>query len=428
MDSQSRRIIPPDIDQAVVEESLKFVVRYFSSNWLSQPELHPIRVLWNSMDAIATCQLLWLGSSLKVLSAIDSRWVDDAVSKMKSNQENRSGFAFELLVLPMFVLGGHTVIPAKPGQAGYDADIGLASGKRLRVSLKNFGATKHAKAFEKDASELHDVLEKKATEERLDDISLTAIGNRYPRTKDWISLQNVFKTLPGTSDGEQLVGDVWHLIASWKVPDPGVGSPGLTSSIAIITPQHENEKKNFLDKIASECGAFSRLSEEKPANMLSAVIFRLSEAAPLTEFAAWAKEYINRERTHLDGVIFMHTAVTFEATTGETSMTHHVTPVWKDGLESPDLKMTAIVGRISPDPIREILTTAGGNFSLAGMHWYYRSERFVRSQMKSDGSIAVEIPPHPPGTVVRGILEVPGGGSIILSSRHKMSEKVALYS
>jgi hypothetical protein len=415
--------INPNLPTAELNQALEAVSLAFDRKWLEHGTSHPVQELWARRDFLATVELFWLGDSLQRLVPLNERWVRHVIEQMKdSNRNSRVGHAFELLLGAALTVPGQAVTLAAPGTPNYDMDVNVHDGPHLRMSLKNFGASPRQSAFEARCQELQDRL--------LDAVSRLGVQwfgafiecDHYPLDSEWALL---YEDLPNRLEQQypQQIGP-WTVIAIPQAPaSHGLEASRVSYNFVVAVPYHTNERKNFLDRIERECLKFNKATKKFSAGFAAVVLFRIAETAPFSDYVDWAREYVARKDTDIKMLNFYQSAVT-QGLDDSTALNHHMSAAG-EALPGKLPNFSFIVGRISASPAHDELRMNGQTLSLAGKHWYQRSELFDVQPGALDG--ATILMSQQPGKTRHGVIELPEGATIILSPRHKAYDHITLF-
>ena len=166
------------------DRRLSAIADAFGADWLNAGT-HPLQALWQRKDGFAVNQLCLLGDAIAGLGAINARWVEKHVEKIKGLDANeRRGSMFELLGANLFRHEPQRVIPKQGGNPGYDFSLILPDGGAADLSLKGYGTSAHEANFRGEAAEAKEVFIRLLREKEASGGVLTAIANTYPSRAD----------------------------------------------------------------------------------------------------------------------------------------------------------------------------------------------------------------------------------------------------
>jgi hypothetical protein len=339
------------------------------------------------------------------------------------HRNSRVGHMFELLLGAAYAVEGQLVEPAVTNNPNYDFDISISGGARLRLSFKNFGTTPREDEFRKRCLEVESLLLEGAAG-RFNWLGLYVVCDHYPGDSEWgVLRQRLPQLLPRQSGPFKMDG--WNIN---PIPSPvpvAKLEPSRTScNIVFQASNHLNERNNFLEKIQRECSKFNKACKEYEVGISPGVLFRISETAPFDSYVAWGREYLAREDVRINNLWFYQSAVA--QTRNDATALHHHMNASHSALPGMPLSASFIVGVCSPTPARDLLIVGERQISLAGKHWHQRYELFDLQQHASFEGASVNINVRP-GFTRHGVMQVPGGGSIILSPCHQAYDHVALF-
>jgi hypothetical protein len=143
-----------------------------------------------------------------------------------------------------------------------------------------------------------------------------------------------------------------------------------------------------------------------------------------SHFSAKAGQlHVARQDTQIKMLNFYQSAVT-QGPDNSTALSHHMS-AGGEALPGKPPNFSFVVGRISASPARDELHINGQTLSLAGKHWYQRSELFDVQPGALDG--ATILISQQPEKTRHGVIGLPEEATIILSPRHKAYDYVTLF-
>jgi len=411
--------LPPD----ELAAALAAVQTHFGIKWLKGHSAHPLRSLWARTDVLATCELFWLGHSLRLFEPIDARWLAGTVERMQDTHRNsRVGHAFELLLGATFVNDNQIVTPAPPNNPDYDLDVDVHDGPNLRLSFKNFGTTPREDAFKVRCHDLEDAILRWAEGRSLTWVGIAIECERYPLDGEWRLLDDIMSKLSKNRDRFKTGPWTVSTIAS-PVPLDRLERSRVSMNFFVLAPHHPNERNNFLDKIHRESVKFNKASARYDPRFSSGVLFRLSETAPFNSYVEWGREYLAREDVLIKSLWFYQSAIV-QTKNNHTALHHHMNASHQ-ALPGKPPALQFIVGIVSPTPARDELHAGPSRLPLSGYHWYQRHDLFDIQPGALDGA-TVHMNAQP-GITRHGVMGLPGGATIILSPKQPSFDYVALF-
>lgn len=423
------RLLTPSLDRLDVALGLNAFKNHFEIEWLSESDQsHPIIDLWNSNEPFAVQQVFTIGHSLRQLERVDARWVTDVVRHMKSSdRNNRVGYVFETIALAAILSGGHRVVPAPPNNKDYDADVGVANGATMRLSLKNFGASDPEREFARKA--------KAATNSALDIArrrgrrwyGVLVFCSAFPGTTDWSELEQALASAGTTGSGEISTGN-WRIRpVPASEPIESLASSRMSYSVQIFAPHKRNEANNFSQKIERESKKFNAASVSYGPPILAVVMLRLSENATLDSYVKWAQDFVNRDDTSIAGIAILQSAIAVDLTEDTTSIIHTMAIAWKNGVPGPELTIRMPVGKCSSKPTKYVLLGSNGvQIAVVGHHAFNETHLFRAAPFDpaSGGSVDLH---QTPGTVTHGGFNLGDDHEVFLSPEYETPNKLMMY-
>lgn len=146
------------LDDPLTTEYIKAVENAFDQRWLKKNNNHPLQILWNRQDALATNELYALGKAIYNLTKNHSEWLKTTVKSVKNaNAQNAGGYITEILICGSINGINGKVTPAQNSQSGYDLTIRFSDNFHYLISIKNHDKSTHEKSFQAHADKLRDV-------------------------------------------------------------------------------------------------------------------------------------------------------------------------------------------------------------------------------------------------------------------------------
>ena len=135
---KSRQDPVPEWPPADKELAMEAVQSHLTAEFLDGTSGHPLQLLWQRRDWLATAELLILGKAILHAEAAGSKRALQAAAMDLKGRDfgNRNGSAFELLACLMFDSPRHRTVLAKDSEPGWDFGVQLPNECFLKVSCK----------------------------------------------------------------------------------------------------------------------------------------------------------------------------------------------------------------------------------------------------------------------------------------------------
>lgn len=248
------RINPLGEHTETFERSLEALANLFDTEWLDDKTgANPLQKVWGRRDALASSELINLGNDVVKLGNPPNRWLNDIVTKIKSDDAlNRQGAIFEL-----FIAGALEKRPTQrvqfplPNNPGFDLALAYWDGARMRISLKNYGHSVHFQTVVKECRVLEHFVQTNATTPV--QIIVMKAGD-YPSPSEWRTLHEEIQARIrngrfGVMQRKDWSVDVSPLLTSSET----LADDKVSYKVLVSIPYHRNEQKNLLSKLDDAC-------------------------------------------------------------------------------------------------------------------------------------------------------------------------------
>lgn len=428
------------IPEQEIDNSFKRFIDLINEEWLNKNNYHPLRALWKRSDILSSNEIFSLGTAIDELSTIDSNWLRNQAKLMKSAERNNYLGAFAE-VFSIYLLNGvnHNTVPAKANQPGYDALMSLTpSGQTIRLSIKNYGQSKHEETFVKWAAKTEELIVKLLKKYKYYPVTIWIdCPSQYPSEAKWkllhSHLDNIFKIKKNAEDPfSSLCTDVpeWIVIISPHIAADGQLHPKYNSYTFVLSSvYHPNENDNLLSKIQDACSNLSKHSANEDEFVKNFLFIHLSPLASVTKCKEWLDAYfIEFPDKPISSVLFHQPSVVTNVKTGSSNINHFFFPYVReermnDWLPSDfRFNFKVPIGTVSMEPASYSLnfTHPDGKIEVITVddrYMYQRGNHYI--QMKPDGkdgftanisqiapgvfsNIVVEFPNQPGKAVITG--------------------------
>ncbi|HLP87250.1 MAG TPA: hypothetical protein VK184_01420 [Nostocaceae cyanobacterium] len=375
----------------------------FSKEWLNTRNNNPVQQLWQRQDWLSTCELLLLGNAIKTLKPIAAKWVSDQVKTIKQeDKNNRRGALFELLALSLFDGEGVSIKPAARNNPGYDGTILLPRSHSIKVSIKSYGMSNHQQEFNNQCNILESELKKALSERQLTAVGFLVRAKNYPTQSDWEILR---RRLPQILDScqsgnyepfEDINKSCWVIkVQNLSIEDEQFSPIHRSYTFLVVSPYHNNERKNLYDKLDEACANFTKHSVSIDPLTTTVVFIDVPTSASITSCKEWATQYFQeRENSPIGLVVFYQPTVV----TDEQMINHCLSLVdssefsrWlklynsKNNSSEPPISASVFVGGVSDEPTR---LCWNGNISIPinDLYVYQKGEHYLLAQGREDGT------------------------------------------
>ncbi len=150
--------LPNTIPIDIFEKSLETIAQFFSEEWLNDQNNHPLQILWQRNDPLATNELYSFGYSLYSIINGNINWIEKNVEEIKDTyNDNKIGEIFEILTAAMLKNGGIEVKYPKQHNPGYDLTAIFQDNNKINISCKDHGVSDRQKSFEKNSKKFEKI-------------------------------------------------------------------------------------------------------------------------------------------------------------------------------------------------------------------------------------------------------------------------------
>ncbi len=379
-----KQIKIPAIDDREVHDAMDFVERAFGLAWLADiTGTHKLQKLWRRSDSLANIELMCLGDSLRILEALDAKWVQQRVTSIQQDDATCHGPLFEVLGLATLVRGGMSVRPLRGNTPGIDGIVSFPDGFEVRLSLRNHDVSSHESYFREQSRHIRAVSRRafgsKTRAYQLIIESLQALSpSEWKILKRALEQHSSITRQPSRVD--VIPGKVGYAV---NIVDPFPGfrtfsAEHLSDTFICVSAQHRNEQKGFRDKVHA-AAANMRRNASRTGSSANLILMRLHPSASLNEIEAEATAILNEdEDPGVDAILLYQSSVTREG--DQSTVTHHMRFVgsarW-DGARRP-LSFVTLIGMASTAQSRQELRFSDGRIMdlerkylyQAGDHYY----------------------------------------------------------
>ena len=436
------------ISDEELEAFMQIIEDSFSPEWLNKNSIHPIQILWNRNDELATNELFSLAFSIKELSNTDSQWTKAQIRLAKSKEKNIfSGAIFELLGLNIFHSSENHVKPARLNQAGYDGIVSKSNKQEIRLSLKNYGLSNFQLKFEKKAMAVEQLMLKLLKKYKFPPTQiLLDFPDYYPEDKDWNflieKLDSVFKSQrnavepfsayvdkkdPAKELSRENSKTLFILIAAPFKVNREKFHPNFSSySLMITANYHQNEHLNLFSKIEDACANLTRHSAKESENILNSLFIHLPVSISMTKCIVWLSEYFtSHPEKPISTVVLYQPYVGTDLNTNQTLINHSFYFHIRDNkkiLEPPYI-LSVPVGQVSNEfsNLTLVAEHPGGKketFQLEDKYLYQHGEHYLKMMPDGKGGFMGNIQKVGSGIYTNLVIEIPGQpGSAVIKGR-----------
>ena len=326
-----------------MDQLFKYIVDYFTEDWLNKKKEHPIKQLWQRSDELSTNELFSLAIGIEAFWNLDRKWVREQLQYIKgTDKNNRQGAAFEILGLNMLNHTKHPVTPTKRNLAGYDGTMQISASKEIRLSLKNYGSSAHQVQFEKMATATENTIKNLLKKYSYGPVSIIIdCPIDYPTQTKWDLLHayidDCFKTKRNDTDPFFAIATdkpEWIILINPLTENDGAKyHSGYNSYSLIVTaPYHKNEKDNLISKIEDACHNLTKHSSIENDNICNILFLHLSPNASINYCKQWVEEYfLEFPNKPITGVfLYQPSVASLEATNSSTAIVHFFLSVLKE--------------------------------------------------------------------------------------------------
>lgn len=395
-----------------LEGYMQILIDSFSLEWLEKKNNHPIQILWERNDELATNELYSLAESIKSLNKIDPEWVKAQVKLAKSRDKNNSrGAIFELLALGMMNAPEHPVQPAKRNQAGYDGIITKSKGQHTRVSIKSYGCSNFQQQFEKKAKEIEKTVIKLLKKYNYQSSQIILdFPDIFPEKREWELLEKeidrIFKeqrnaTEPFTALVEPIDPNtplapgnsraIFILIINPFRHNIDEFHPAFNSYTLLISAQyHKNEHLNIYSKLNDACSNLSKYAAIETNDIINSLIIHIPDTISLKQCTDWLDQYFNDFPDKPISFVVLYQVSVADDLTAKTSSINHCANIYtrKGKKIEGSYKFCIPVGSVSNNSsgLQIIAEFPNGDrkiIPIENKYTYQRGEHYIK--MRPDG-------------------------------------------
>ncbi|KAA9325142.1 hypothetical protein F0P96_20815 [Hymenobacter busanensis] len=437
-------------------EYMQVLIDQFTLSWLTGSIGHPLQLLWRRVDELATNELFSLAYSIKRLLEIDRKWTVAQVKLVMSREKNTyQGALFEIFALSMLHSNEHPIKPAKLNQAGFDGILTGVSGKEMRVSIKNYGASKYQQSFEKRAAELEvlvvQLLKKYAY---LPCQVVLDFPDVYPEDREWNMLlerlDDMFKqqrmsaepfsalvepidpSKPAKDENARAVFIL--MIYPFKDKLSSFHLKYQSYTLVITSAYHRNEYKNLFSKLQDACSNLAKHSAVETDNVFNSLFIHLPDSVSLEKAVEWITQYFEMFPGKPISLVLLYQPSVVDDLEHDVSRISNAFKVFtrEDADVGANYTLSVPVGRVSDKSSDRMLvgTFADGRkqvFPFYDRYVYQRGKHYLRMTPDGKGGFQGNITRVGSGVYASLVVEIPGQpGSAALSGRFAPSDELLI--
>lgn len=406
------------------ERWLGRVAEHFGSGWLGRDGGNPVQALWKRRDALASSELLTLGSALDAL-APHTKWLAAQVRLAKGlDRNNAQGALFEILALGQLGSTDAAIEPAKASQAGFDGTLRFRSSGRLVLSLKRYGTSKHQAEVNRRAHALRAELFSTLSKMGWPELTVMAWADAYPEAADWKLLGEALADPRRFRRGENAVG-LWHvLIGSLPKEDGVIAAAPPSHVLQVVVPYHRNEADNLRDKMLDGCRNLAKHGVDENDLSSNAIYIHLPPSASIIACEQWAKQWFADFPTKPVSAVLLYQPTVARREGGESVLHHCFRLVRRGGGSLLPGNVRAVpnimvpIGVHGTEPSAEQIVATDGRRAVLADHYVYQRGDIYREMIPDGkGGWTGTLTSPAPGVHVHGLLPRELGGT----SRHVLN-------
>lgn len=414
-----------------IDRLMQIIEHHYGSTWLKGNSSHPICLLWQRFDEMATHELMFLATAIDVMLPIDQKWTEEQIRLSKSEQQNNSrGALFELMALSAFHSEDHPIKPAALNQAGFDGTVNHPKNPAIRISIKNYGVSSFQQNFSEKATITDGLITKLLKKHNYPPIQIYVdFGDHFPEERDWITFntyaerflemkKNSADPFCGVVEKSKKDSSKDALTFSMLVsPLSGDFHPKFNSYTLIISGlHHQNEKKNLYSKLEDACLNLQKHSKTEDENNINSVFVRLPDTVSLENCETWLNEYFAIYPNKPISIIFLYQPCI--VTENGTSLITHCFKIYlkneneiQKKLKGP-MKFQVPVGvttTVSVPPHLQVSFPDGRRekINIEDRYVYQHGELYLKTIAKEDGSYEGNISRPANGVFNNLVIEIP---------------------
>ncbi len=428
-----------------METIFKCIAEHFSYKWVKSPRSHPLQQLWFRKDALSTNELYFFGTCLKEIASQNPKWVKDQVTLVKSDQSNnRQGAIWEILALGMLIKEGQKVTTAKMNTAGYDGILSFEDSKSIKISLKNYGDSAHAKEFSSYAKKIEEKLKTVLREKNILSIQIVIDSPKgFPGKSNWESLMNSLPdVLSNVEKGKPksfAIENFWFFMYGDINDDKQEFHPAHNSyQIIISSPYHQNEEKNLLDKLEEACVNLTKHSIIEDENTMNCVFIHLPENASIIQCKEWAEKYFITHPEKPITAIMLYQPTVATDLEKNNSFIHHCfqfivngnrISLWNKINRQINLNIPVGITSNTPSENKIIYEVEGKKeiLNFINRYLFQSGNLFLEAKKNSDGTITGNVKKIASGVFIHSVFQpFPGQQAFTLSGHFPPIDKLLI--
>jgi len=298
-----RRCPLGDEDKQLFEETLKEISQNFSDSWLALKSSHPLQILWNRRDILASIELHMLGESIRKLKSISPDQLRQNIILLKSDdQGTMAGAIWEIILAAAFsnppqqksrLLG--------PRRPTYDIEVEKENNTKLRISVKNFGQSKKDKEFLSQFQSIEQIVKNHANT----NIQIKIIrADQFPTMQDWDYLKRILLRCLRSTSISSFSDNGWDIIIRSLTYDHIKDRVGLDEAklysneisytLFMASPFYKNEDKNIESKLGEACEDLICKGAMESDNLKNWLFIHLPEYVYMGDYVEWCNRFFRK--------------------------------------------------------------------------------------------------------------------------------------
>lgn len=421
------------------ENSLSAIANHFNLRWLEQKGTHPIQILWNRQDYLASSELFIFGTALNKMGSININWTINHVNNIKNGQlNNRNGSLFEIICLGMFT--PHlNVSPSRSNQAGYDGIVELSASKKIRLSIKRFSYSSHYKDFHFHCEEIENLYKSVCRNNTIHTSQLFASFTSFPNNANWKILTAELTTLAKIYKGSYIdfeSDELYIGIAPLEGKRPFSLSNHSYHSI-ILSPLHKNERLNLFSKLDEAYNNLNEHGGKENDEFINLVCIHLDANASAGECIKWTYEYFDEyPEKCISGIFFYQPLVARNLETGAPFINHFVIGAMNGNrynqwnTSGNDIRFDVPIGTLNDKPAsQKIVTIKNGVKKVADVgesYFYQRGHYYYLNSFKGtsvEASLNLDNPA--PGVIEHSVISF-GKAEMLLTPKSAPTDELLI--
>lgn len=388
-----------------MESVFKGLADGFSHKWIIRKGSHPLQLLWNRRDFLATNELYTFGSYLKQLSEIDRKWVQQRIKDIKiDNRNQQQGALFEICALGMLINGGHKVYPSKGNTPGYDGTLKMACGKKINISIKNYNISIHYRDFLNRSAEIEKEFVRLLKKENVYNAQMVIDAHiHYPSAEAWNKLK---KDIPVVlqaykKDSKAMFGilpDLWAglIVGLHETPEVPLHTNYQSYTFIASSVFHKNEENNLFAKLDEACYNLVKHCREDD-EQINVAFIRIPENISIAACESFVLNYFSLYPDKpITGVILYQPSVATDITKDENFIHHAYRLVfrqekylkWNNSNEKINFTPTVGIASFVPTSLK-IITSIGEQtqeIDYNNKYIYQRGNHYMKQLDLADGT------------------------------------------